>query len=352
LFNFFKRNKKNQQDQQVTEESIVAEKPILEKEDELIKKEESIKEEERIKEEKSFFQKLKEGLAKTRDNITSKIDNIIFKGRKIDEELLEELEEILILADVGFATTTKIIEGIKQRAKERKLTESDDIKELLAEEIYEIMEKDEAPLEITSPTIILVVGVNGVGKTTTIGKMAGRFKRQGMKVLLIAADTFRAAAIEQLEVWASRVGCDIIKHDEGSDPASVVFDGIQAAKTRKSDIIICDTAGRLHNKKNLMDELKKIYRVIQREYPSAKLETFLVLDATTGQNAVQQARVFKDAADVSGLVLTKLDGTAKGGIVISIKSELNIPVRFIGVGEGIDDLQVFKSEDYIKALFE
>jgi len=222
----------------------------------------------------------------------------------------------------------------------------------VAEEIYDIMEAKETSFKITQPTLILIVGVNGVGKTTTIGKLANKFKRDGKRVLLVAADTFRAAAIDQLEVWAGKNNCEIIRHEEGSDPASVLFDGIKAAKSRNVDVILCDTAGRLHNKKNLMEELKKIYRVAQREFNEGNIETFLVLDATTGQNAIQQAKIFKEATDVTGIILTKLDGTAKGGIVISIKSELDIPVRFIGVGEGIDDLQEFDSEKFVRALFE
>lgn len=304
------------------------------------------------KDKKGLYQKLKDGLTRTRNNFTAKIDSILSLGRKIDDELFEELEEILILADVGVVTTEKIIENMKIKAKEQKIKEADKIKDLLAEEIYNIMEANERPFNITSPTLILIVGVNGVGKTTTIGKLANKYKNEGKKVLLVAADTFRAAAIDQLEVWAGRNNCEIIKHEEGSDPASVVFDGIKAAKARGADIILCDTAGRLHNKKNLMEELKKIYRVAQREFDSANIETLLVLDATTGQNAVQQAKIFKEAVNVTGIILTKLDGTAKGGIVISIKSELDIPVRFIGVGEGIDDLQEFDSEKFVRALFE
>ncbi|SNX55557.1 signal recognition particle-docking protein FtsY [Thermoanaerobacterium sp. RBIITD] len=304
------------------------------------------------KDKKGLYQKLKDGLTRTRNNFTAKIDSILSLGRKIDDELFEELEEILILADVGVVTTEKIIENMKIKAKEQKIKEADKIKDLLAEEIYNIMEANEIPFNITSPTLILIVGVNGVGKTTTIGKLAKKYKNEGKKVLLVAADTFRAAAIDQLEVWAGRNNCEIIKHEEGSDPASVVFDGIKAAKARGADIILCDTAGRLHNKKNLMEELKKIYRVAQREFDNSNIETLLVLDATTGQNAVQQAKIFKEAVNVTGIILTKLDGTAKGGIVVSIKSELDIPVRFIGVGEGIDDLQEFDSEKFVRALFE
>ncbi|MDI3311176.1 MAG: signal recognition particle-docking protein FtsY [Thermoanaerobacterium sp.] len=321
MLNFFKKNKKDDE--------------ITEKEDK-----------------KGLYQRLKEGLTRTRDNFTAKIDGILSFGRKVDDELFEELEEILILADVGVSTTEKIIDNLKEKAKEQKVKDAEKMKELLAEEIYDIMEAKETPFRITSPTLILVVGVNGVGKTTTIGKLANKFKNEGKRVLLVAADTFRAAAIDQLEVWAGRNNCEIIRHEEGSDPASVVFDGIKAAKSRNVDVILCDTAGRLHNKKNLMEELRKIYRVAQREFNEGNIETLLVLDATTGQNAIQQAKIFKEATDVTGIILTKLDGTAKGGIVISIKSELDIPVRFIGVGEGIDDLQEFDSEKFVRALFE
>lgn len=312
----------------------------------------SKKESETAEEKKGFFQKIKEGLLKTRENLTSKIDSIVTIGRKIDEELLEELEEILILADIGISTTSKIIEGIRQKAKERKIYDASQIKELLAEEVYEILQKDVEPFTLTSPMVILIVGVNGVGKTTTIGKLAYMYKKEGKKVMLAAGDTFRAAAIDQLEIWAERVNCPIIKHQEGSDPASVIFDGIQASKARGIDILICDTAGRLHNKKNLMEELRKIRRVIDREYPEARVETFLVLDATTGQNALQQAKIFKEVSDITGIVLTKLDGTAKGGIVVAIKSELNVPIRYIGIGEGIEDLQAFDAKSFVSAIFQ
>jgi len=312
----------------------------------------SKKESETAEEKKGFFQKIKEGLLKTRENLTSKIDSIVTIGRKIDEELLEELEEILILADIGISTTSKIIEGIRQKAKEMKIYDASQIKELLAEEVYEILQKDVEPFTLTSPMVILIVGVNGVGKTTTIGKLAYMYKKEGKKVMLAAGDTFRAAAIDQLEIWAERVNCPIIKHQEGSDPASVIFDGIQASKARGIDILICDTAGRLHNKKNLMEELRKIRRVIDREYPEARVETFLVLDATTGQNALQQAKIFKEVSDITGIVLTKLDGTAKGGIVVAIKSELNVPIRYIGMGEGIEDLQAFDAKSFVSAIFQ
>lgn len=300
---------------------------------------------------KGFFSKLKEGLDKTRQNIMSGVDNVLSSFTKIDEELFEELEESLIMSDIGVETTTRIIEGLRERVKKAKATQASQVKELLIEEITQILECSETKLELKSPTIILVIGVNGVGKTTTIGKLASIYKQQGNNVLLAAADTFRAAAIDQLEVWGDRSKVEVIKHQENSDPAAVVYDALQAAKARHTDILICDTAGRLHNKKNLMDELKKIFKVIGREYPEAQKEVFLVLDGTTGQNALQQAKVFKEVADITGIVLTKLDGTAKGGIVIAIKSELNIPVRYIGVGEGINDLQEFNASEFAKALF-
>jgi len=299
-----------------------------------------------------FFEKLKQGLQKTRKNITEKIDQVLVSFGKIDEELFEELEEILVASDVGINTTMRIIEDLKKSVKEKKITNPADVKNLLKENIANILGDGEAKLDIEpSPAVIMVIGVNGVGKTTSIGKIAHLLKSEGKKVLLAAADTFRAAAIDQLEVWASRTGVDIIKHSEGSDPAAVVFDAIQSAKAKKVDVLICDTAGRLHTKKNLMEELKKISRVIEREMPNAKKETLLVLDATTGQNAISQAKTFKEAANISGLVLTKLDGTAKGGIVIAIKSELDIPVKLIGVGEKIDDLQYFNSREFAEALF-
>lgn len=302
----------------------------------------------------SFFSKLKKGLGKTRSGITEKIDKLIKSYKKIDEDLLEELEEILITSDVGVETTLKIIDSLRTAAKERGLTEASELKDLLKEKLVEIMGTSEE-VEINvgdGPSIILVVGVNGAGKTTSIGKIANMYNKQGKKVLLAAGDTFRAAAIDQLQVWADRVGVDLIKQQEGSDPAAVIFDAIQAAKTRKTDVIICDTAGRLQNKKNLMEELKKIFRVVDKEYENSNREVLLVVDGTTGQNAISQAKLFKEAADISGIVLTKLDGTAKGGVVIAVKSELGIPVKLIGVGEGINDLQPFNPVDFVDALFE
>lgn len=299
-----------------------------------------------------FFEKLKAGLQKTKSGITEKIDQVLVSFGKIDEDLFDELEEILIMADVGIETTGTIIDNIKDKVKSDKITNPTKIKEILKEELVRILKDDNSKLKLdTTPSIILVLGVNGVGKTTSIGKIANLLKSRGKQVLLAAGDTFRAAAIDQLEIWSSRVGVDTIKHDEGSDPAAVIYDAIQAAKARKVDVLICDTAGRLHTKKNLMEELKKILRIVERELPSADREILLVLDATTGQNAVSQAKTFGEMIDVSGIVLTKLDGTAKGGIIIAIKSELEIPVKLIGVGEGLDDLQNFNAEEFVEALF-
>ena len=299
-----------------------------------------------------FFDKLKRGLEKTRKGITGTIDQILVSFGKIDEELFEELEEVLIASDVGVDTTLKIIEEIKKRVKEKRITNPKDVKELLKEEITNILVAGDSKMHLEStPSIIIIVGVNGVGKTTSIGKIASNLKNKGKKVMLAAGDTFRAAAIDQLEVWAKRSETELIKHAEGSDPAAVVYDAIQAAKARKTDVLICDTAGRLHTKKNLMEELKKINRIVDKELPDASRETLLVLDATTGQNAVSQAKVFSEAVDISGIILTKLDGTAKGGIVVAIKSEQNIPVKLIGVGEQIDDLQEFDPREFVEALF-
>ena len=301
---------------------------------------------------KGFFARLMEGLEKTRKNIFGGIDSVLGSFTKIDDDLFDELEESLIMADLGVDTTLKIIENLKKRVKKERAEDPSLIKGMLEDEITAILEEGvEEEFEVKTPCVMLVIGVNGVGKTTTIGKLAANYKAEGKKVLLAAADTFRAAAIDQLKIWGERSDIDVICHEENSDPAAVVFDAVNAAKSRKADVLICDTAGRLHNKKNLMEELKKIAKVINREYPEANSEAFLVLDATTGQNALQQAKLFNEVADITGLVLTKLDGTAKGGIVIAIKNELNIPVRYIGVGEGIGDLQVFNPKEFSKALF-
>lgn len=303
-------------------------------------------------EKKGFFAKLKAGLDKTRKNIMGGVDTVLGSFTKIDEELFEELEEALIMADMGVQTTMDIVENLRKRVKRERTTNPAEIKDMLIDEIRTILEDGaEEEENLPSPTVMLVIGVNGVGKTTTIGKLAHNFKEEGKSVLLAAADTFRAAAIDQLEVWGERSGIEVIKHTENTDPAAVVFDAVHAARGQKTDLLICDTAGRLHNKKNLMEELRKIARVIEREYPNAHREVYLVLDATTGQNALQQAKLFKEVADITGIILTKLDGTAKGGIVVAIKSELQIPVRYIGVGEGIHDLQKFDAAAFAGALF-
>ncbi len=300
-----------------------------------------------------FFDKLKNGLTKTRESIAKQVNNVFSVFVKVDDELFENLEEALIMADIGVETSTYIIEKLRDNVKHKHITDGKLVKEELKSIISEILSALDTTVNTsTTPSVILVIGVNGVGKTTSIGKIASHYKSMGKKVLLAAADTFRAAAIDQLDIWAQRSGCDIIKHQENSDPAAVVFDACTAAKARGADILICDTAGRLHNKKNLMAELAKINRVIERELPDSARETLLVLDATTGQNAVSQAKLFSEAADITGIILTKLDGTAKGGIVISIAKEQNVPVKFVGVGEGIDDLQEFNSDDFAKAIFE
>ncbi|SHI81179.1 signal recognition particle-docking protein FtsY [Geosporobacter subterraneus DSM 17957] len=309
--------------------------------------------EEKVPEKLGFFARLKEGLTKTRQGIADKVDQVLKTYKKVDDELFEEIEEILITSDVGVNTTMKIIEKLRTEAKERKVTEASDLKGLLKEILVEILDYGDAhQLGIhPAPAILLIVGVNGVGKTTSIGKIAHRIKSQGKKVLLAAGDTFRAAAIDQLEIWGNRVGVDVIKHQEGADPAAVLFDAIQSAKARKIDVLICDTAGRLHNKKNLMNELGKVSKVLEREYGNATKDVLLVLDATTGQNAIQQAKTFKEVVDINGIILTKLDGTAKGGVVLAISSELNVPVKLIGVGEGVNDLQVFEPKSFVNALF-
>ncbi|NMA87285.1 MAG: signal recognition particle-docking protein FtsY [Tissierellia bacterium] len=363
--NFFKWGKKGEEESINLEENEIQEKEeleeVIEEPEEIFEdfiEEEVIEEIEIVesspKEKKlGFFDKLFQGLDKTRKDFTNKIDGVLNSYKKIDEELFEDLEEILVTADVGINTTMGIIDNLKTRVKQEKIKDPQDVKELLKEEIIEIMAQENSnKLDIKpSPAVILVVGVNGVGKTTTIGKLAYNLKSEGNKVIIAAGDTFRAAAIEQLEEWGNRAGVDIISHSEGADPAAVIYDGIQASKARKADVLICDTAGRLHNKKNLMNELNKIFRVVEREYPEAKKEIILVLDATTGQNAISQAKVFKEVANITGVALTKLDGTAKGGVVIGLQSELDLPVKLVGVGEGIEDLQEFNSRDFVDAIF-
>ncbi len=299
-----------------------------------------------------FFEKLKNGLKKTKDGFMSKLELLMNSFTKIDEDFFDELEETLILSDIGAETSMEICDKLRQAVKRTGATDPADVKKLLREIIAEMLTGGNELRLDTKPSVIMVIGVNGAGKTTTIGKLAANLRSQGKKVIVAAADTFRAAAIDQLNVWTDRAGVDIIKHSEGSDPAAVVFDALSAAKARGADVVLCDTAGRLHNKKNLMEELKKIARVISREVPDASVETLLVLDATTGQNAVNQAKLFSESAEITGIVLTKLDGTAKGGIIIPIKNELGIPVKLVGVGEKIDDLQPFSPEDYVQALFE
>ena len=299
-----------------------------------------------------FFNKIAEGLKKTRDSMMGKVDALLNSFTKIDEDFFDELEESLIMADVGAVTSARICENLRKKVKEEGLSDPASVKGALKEIIAQMLAGDEALNLPTKPSIILVIGVNGVGKTTTIGKLAHNLHEDGKKVLLAAADTFRAAAIDQLQIWADRAGVDLVKHGEGSDPAAVVFDAINAGKARGCDVVICDTAGRLHNKKNLMDELSKIARVIDREAPGSAKEVLLVLDATTGQNALNQAKLFQEAAGLTGIILTKLDGTARGGVVIGIKEELNIPIKYIGVGEQIDDLRPFDSKEFVEALFE
>ena len=299
-----------------------------------------------------FFEKLKAGLQKTKEAVFKQVTSLFSRYTVIDDDLYEELEEILITSDVGVNTTEEILERLQDTVKKEKITEPEEARRALMRILADMIGEGE-PLDLsTTPSVVLVIGVNGVGKTTSIAKIANLLKNEGKTVLLAAADTFRAAAIDQIAVWADRVGVDLIRHEEGSDPASVVFDAVNAAKSRHADVLIVDTAGRIHNKKNLMDELAKINRVILRELPDAARETLLILDATTGQNAVIQASEFKNAADITGLVLTKLDGTAKGGIVFSIKKELDIPVKYIGVSEKMDDLQPFVAEDFVRAIFE
>lgn len=311
-----------------------------------------VKEEEEKPKKVSLFDRLKQGLTKAKQGITDRIDEVLKAYTKVDEELLEDLEEVLITADVGVNTTMDIIEKLEDVIRTKKITDPQDVREELKLIIEDILSKDDTKLDVShSPTIILMVGVNGVGKTTTIGKLAHRYKSEGKKVLLAAGDTFRAAAIDQLEVWANRCNVDIIKHQEGADPGAVIFDAIKASKARGVDVLICDTAGRLHNKSNLMNELGKVFKIVDREYPEAKKEVLLVVDATTGQNAVSQAKSFKEVCDITGLALTKLDGTAKGGVILAVKSEVDVPVKLIGVGEKMEDLQDFDSKSFVDALF-
>ncbi len=356
MLNFFK-NKKDKEEDIVTstltppaaesENDIVTEaveyEPVKDVEEETTTPE---------PEKKGFFSKLSEGLQKTRASLNDKIDSVIKAFVKVDEELFEELEEALISADVGVNTSLYIIERLRDTVKDRRITEGEQVREVIKEIICDILNSADNELVLNgNPAVILVIGVNGVGKTTSIGKMAAFLTAEGKKVVLGAADTFRAAAADQLQIWAERVGCDLIRLQEGADPAAVVFDTVNAAKARGADVVIIDTAGRLHNKKNLMDELNKISRVIERELPESSKETLLVIDATTGQNAVSQVQQFQEAAGITGIVLTKLDGTAKGGIVIAISHDRQIPVKFIGVGEGIDDMQKFNAADFSSALF-
>ncbi|MCI8546083.1 MAG: signal recognition particle-docking protein FtsY [Clostridia bacterium] len=298
-----------------------------------------------------FFDKLKSGLGKTKQTINEKINDVFSNFRKVDEELLEELEEALIMSDIGIETSTKIINELRIRVKKENIQDEENVRKALKEEMVKLLDIETPELKLeTTPSVILVVGVNGVGKTTSIGKIANSLRKSGKKVVIAAADTFRAAAVEQIEIWAERANCQLVKKPEGSDPASVVFDAIQVAKEQNADVLICDTAGRLHNKKNLMDELGKINKVINKELPDASKEVLLVLDGTTGQNAIMQVKAFKETTDITGIVLTKLDGTAKGGVVVGIVAENHIPVKYIGVGEQIDDMEVFNSSDFIDAI--
>lgn len=323
-------------------------------EEEVFEKVEEIFEEPQKDKKTNIFEKLKDGLTKTRKDMSRKLENILSSYKKVDDELFEDLEEVLVTADVGAVTTMELIDRLKEKIKSEKVNDPMEVKELLKDEIKNLMKEsvDDNVLSIEpTPAVILVVGVNGVGKTTTIGKLSYSFKKDGKKVLIAAGDTFRAAAIEQLEEWSKRSKVEFVSHNEGADPAAVIYDGIQAAKARKTDVLICDTAGRLHNKSNLMNELNKIFRVVDREFGNATKEVLLVLDATTGQNAINQAKVFKEVANITGVVLTKLDGTAKGGVIIALQAELGLPVKLVGVGEGIEDLQPFIIDDFVEAIF-
>lgn len=336
-----------EQDIKIIENDTIEDETIEEINEEI---EETVEENEEKK--VNLFERLKQGLNKAKQGITDKIDSVIKSYTKVDEELLEELEEILITSDIGVNTTMEIIERLREKIKEKGIKDPQDVKLELKSIIEEILTDDNSKIDVSkSPTIILMVGVNGVGKTTTIGKLTKRFKNEGKKVLVAAGDTFRAAAIEQLEVWTKRSGVDIIKHQEGADPGAVIFDAIKAAKARNIDILICDTAGRLHNKSNLMNELGKVFKIVDREFSEAKKEVLLVVDATTGQNAVSQAKTFKEVCDITGIVLTKLDGTAKGGVVLAVKNEIDVPVKLIGIGEKVEDLQDFDAKNFSEALF-
>lgn len=300
-----------------------------------------------------FFDKLKEGLSKTKQSFGEKVNNVFSNFRKVDEELLEELEEVLVMSDIGMETSVKIIGNLRERIKKEKIEDEENVKQALREEMEKMLEVADTELKLeTELSVILVVGVNGVGKTTSIGKIANRLRKDGKKVVIAAADTFRAAAVEQLQIWADRAECDMVKRAEGADPASVVYDAIKIAKEKKADVLICDTAGRLHNKKYLMDELEKINRVVDKELAGCSKETLLVIDSTTGQNAISQVKAFSEVTPITGIILTKLDGTAKGGVVIGIVSENKIPVKFIGVGEQMEDMEKFNSKDFIKAMIE
>ncbi len=312
------------------------------------KKEDAVVE---VKEKKGFFKRLKEGLSKTRNNIAENFNNL-FKASELDDDFYDELEETLVMSDMGFETTERIIDNLKDKVKELKIKEAEACKELVINIIRDQMSVDESAYDFEDKkTVVFVIGVNGVGKTTSIGKLAAQYKAQGKKVLMAAADTFRAAAIDQLKTWSNRAGVDIIAQNEGADPSAVVYDAVAAAKARNTDILLVDTAGRLHNKKNLMDELAKMRRIIDKEYPEANVESLIVLDGTTGQNALEQARQFSSVTEINGIIITKLDGTAKGGIAIAIQSELNVPVKYIGIGEKIEDLQRFDPNSYVTALF-
>lgn len=337
-----------QAEEEITEEETI-EKEIIEEVDGDGSQD---SDQEEGQEKMGIFARLLAGLSKTKDNITGRIDSLLKSYTKIDEDLLEELEEILITADVGVTTTMEIIDRLRDMIKERGVKDPLEVRDLLKEIVASILKEGNSGLDLDpGPAVIVMVGVNGVGKTTTIGKLAQRYKKDGKKVMLAAADTFRAAASEQLDIWAKRVDVDIIKHHEGADPGAVVFDAIKASQARKIDLLICDTAGRLHNKANLMNELGKIFKIIDREYPEAKKEVLLVVDATTGQNAVSQAKTFKEVANITGIVLTKLDGTAKGGVVLAVKSEVDVPVKLIGVGERAEDLQSFDADSFTDAIF-